>query len=194
MYNDVQQFNIIRNKKYIGRKIFIGTVFVICKGKMDGHRPKWTKNKTQLITKYLEILKMKKLLTAAAIISVISLAGIQTASAHGGNYSNNNDYCGSYGTDDRTFTEKDAEVLEKFRAETNSTRKEIVVKRSELNALLRNDNPDEKRVATLTGDLYDLEAELEAKAETTGVRNRYSYDHGPGMMGTYGRGRHMMGW
>ncbi len=139
---------------------------------------------------------MKKLITAAAIISVISLAGIQTASAHGGNYSNNNDYCGSYSTDDRTFTEKDAATIEKFRAETNSTRKEIVVKRSELNALLRNDNPDEKKVAKLTGDLYDLETEFEAKAEETGVKNRYAYDHGQGMMGTYDRGRggHMMGW
>ena len=139
---------------------------------------------------------MKKLITAAAIISVMSLAGIQTASAHGGNYSNNNDYCGSYGTDDRAFTEKDAATIEKFRAETNSVRKEIVVKRSELNALLRNDNPDEKKVAKLTGDLYDLETEFEAKAEETGVKNRSAYDHGPGMMGTYGRGRggHMMGW
>ena len=139
---------------------------------------------------------MKKFVTAAAIIGVISLAGIQTASAHGGNYSNNYDYCGSYSTDDRTFTEKDAEAIEKFRAETNSVRKEIVVKRSELNALFRNDNPDEKKVAKLTGDLYDLETELNAKAEKTGLRNRYSYDHGPGMMGTYGRGRggHMMGW
>jgi hypothetical protein len=139
---------------------------------------------------------MKKLITATAIISIISLAGIQTASAHGGNYRNNSDYCGYYGTDERTFTEKDVEAIKKFRVETNSTRKEIVVKRSELNALLRNDNPDEQKVAKLTGDLYDLETELEAKAEKTGVRNRYFYDHGPGMMGTYGRGRggHMMGW
>ena len=151
---------------------------------------------------------MKKVITAAALIGAISLAGIQTASAHGGYYSNNYDDCGSYGTNDRTFTEKDAQAIEKFRADTNSVRKGIVVKRSELNALLRNDNPDEKRVAKLTGDLFDLETELEAKAETTGVRNRYSSDHGPGMMGTYGRGRgghmmdsygrgrggHMMGW
>lgn len=139
---------------------------------------------------------MKKLVTAAAIISVISLAGIQTVSAHGGNYSNNYDYCGSYSIDDRTFTEKDAEAIETFRTETNSVRKDIVVKRSELNALLRNDNPDERKVAKLTGELYDLESEFEEKAEKTGIRNRYSYNHGPGMMGTYGRGRggHMMGW
>ena len=139
---------------------------------------------------------MKKLVTAAAIISVISLAGIQIASAHVGNYSNNDDYCGSYDTEARTSTEKDAETIEKFRAETNSVRKDIVVKRSELNALLRNDNPDERKVAKLTGELFDLESEFEAKAEKTGVRNRYAYDHGPSMMGTYGsgRGRHMMGW
>jgi zinc resistance-associated protein len=139
---------------------------------------------------------MKKLITAAALISVISLAGIQIASAHGGYYSNNSDYCGSYSTDDRTLTNTDAETIETFRTDTKSVRKEIVVKRSELNALLRNDNPDERKVAALTGELYDLESEFEEKAEKTGIRNRYSYNHGPGMMGTYGRGRggHMMGW
>ena len=56
--------------------------------------------------------------------------------------------------------------------------------------------PTFSKVAKLTGDLFDLETELEAKAEKTGIRGRYAYDHGPGMMGTYGRGRggHMMGW
>ena len=140
---------------------------------------------------------MKKVIATAAILGIISLAGIQSASAHGGKYySNSYDYCGTYGTYDNTITEKDAETFEKFRAETNSIRKEIFVKRSELNALLRNDNPDETKVAKLTGDLYDLETELEAKAEKTGVRNRYAYDHGPGMMGYGGwhRGGHMMGW
>jgi Spy/CpxP family protein refolding chaperone len=142
----------------------------------------------------LEILKMKKL-AAIAIISVIGFAGIQAASAHSG-YSNNNDYCGSYGTYDKAYTEKDAEAFDKFHAETKSARKEIVVKRSELNALLRQDNPDERKVAKLSGELYDLETELYAKAEKTGIRGRDAYDHGPGMMGTYGRGygRHMMGW
>ena len=139
---------------------------------------------------------MKKLLTAVSIVSILSLAGIQTASAHSRYYSNNYDYCGSYSTDNRTFAEKEIEAVEKFRAETSSVRKEIVVKRSELNALLRNDNPDEQKVAKLTGELYDLETALEEKAKKTGIRNRYAYDHGSGMMGTYGwgRGGHMMGW
>ena len=144
---------------------------------------------------------MKKVLTVTALIGAMTFAGIQTASAHGGRYysdsnESNYGYCGSYNTDDRTLTKKDAEAIEKFQTETKSTRKEIVVKRSELNALLRNDNPDEKKVAKLTGDLYDLESEFEEKAKETGIRGRYAYDHGPGMMGTYGRGRggHMMGW
>jgi peptidoglycan hydrolase CwlO-like protein len=139
---------------------------------------------------------MKKVIATTAILGIISLAGIQTVSAHSGNYSSNNDYCGNYGTYDRTYSEKDTEALEKFQSETSSVRKEIVVKRSELNALLRQENPDEKRVAKLTGDLYDLETELDAKAEKTGARSRFAYGHGPGMMGYGGwrHGRHMMGW
>ncbi len=142
---------------------------------------------------------MKKVLTVAALIGAISLAGIQAVSAHGGRgYNTNygNDYCGSYNTEERASTDQDLAAIEKFRDETSASRKAIVVKRSELNALLRNDNPDEKKVAKLTGDLYDIEAELEAKAEEAGVRNRYSYDHGPNMMRGYGGGRggHMMGW
>jgi Spy/CpxP family protein refolding chaperone len=143
---------------------------------------------------------MKKIVTAAALLSLLTFAGIQTVSAHGGRYFGNNNYgpgyCGSYDADSQGLTEKYQAALEKFRDDTRATRKEIVVKRSELNALMRQDNPDEKKVAKLTGDLYDLESELETKAETTGIRDRYSSDHGPGMMGTYGRGRggHMMGW
>jgi hypothetical protein len=138
---------------------------------------------------------MKKLLTAAAILSVISFAGIHVASAHG-NYYNRGDYgyCGSYSTDGSTYTKENAEAFEKFRADTKAVQKEIVVKRSELNALLRKDNPNEKRVAELTGNLYDLETELDAKAEQNGIKGRYAY--GPGMMHNYGRGygRHMMDW
>lgn len=137
---------------------------------------------------------MKKALTAAAIISILSFAGIQAVSAHGG-YGNNYGYCGSYGTDDNAYTKKDAEAVEKFRAETSTIRKEIVVKGSELNALLLNDNPDEKKVAKLTGDLYDLEAELEAKAEEKGLRSRNADVNRHHRQG-YGRGygHHMMGW
>ena len=71
---------------------------------------------------------MKKVIATAAILGVIGFAGIKVASAHSG-YSSNYDYCGSYGTYDKAYTEKDTEAIEKFRTATNSIRKEIVVKR-----------------------------------------------------------------
>ena len=143
---------------------------------------------------------MKKTATAAALIAALTFAGIQSASAHGGRYYSGNDYgpgyCGTYNSKPRGYTEEYQAAFEKFRDDTKAIRKEIVVKRSELNALLGKDNPDETKVAKLTGNLYDLEAELETKAEAAGIDNRYAYRHGPGMMRGYGWGfgGHMMGW
>ena len=141
---------------------------------------------------------MKKIVTAAALISVLTFAGIQSVSAHGGRYFSNNNYgggyCGNYDADSKGLTEKDQAAFEKFKDDTSTIRKEIVVKRSELNALMRQDNPDEKKVAKLTGDLYDLATDLDNKAEAAEIDNPSVYEHGPGMMQGYGRGSHMMGW
>ncbi len=142
---------------------------------------------------------MKKVLTVAALIGAMTLAGMHTASAHGGrNFSNNygNGYCGSYDTEYRTSTNKDRVAIEKFRDGTSSTHKKIFMKRSELQALYANENPDAKKVAELTGELYDLETELRKKAEAAELDAPYAYRHGPGMMRGYGGGRgwHMMGW
>jgi Spy/CpxP family protein refolding chaperone len=143
---------------------------------------------------------MKKTVTAAALIAALTFAGIQTASAHGGRYFGGNSYgpgyCGNYYNDSTGYTEEDQAALEKFREDTKTLRKEIVVKRSELNALIGKDNPDETKVAKLTGELYDLSAELDSKAEAAGIDERFAYGHGPGMMRGYGwgRGGHMMGW
>lgn len=145
------------------------------------------------------VIKMKKIVTAAALISVLIFAGIQSASAHGGRYFGNNyggGYCGNYDDNSQGLTEKDQAAIEKFKDDTSAIRKEIVVKRSELNALMRQDNPDETKVAKLTGDLYDLKTDLNKKAEAAGIDNPSFYEHGPGMMQGYGwgRGGHMMGW
>ena len=143
---------------------------------------------------------MKKIVTAAALLSVLTFAGIQTVSAHGGRYFGNNNYgpgyCGNYDGDSQGLTEKDQAALEKFKDDTNAIRKEIVVKRSELNALMRKDNPDEIKVAKLTGELYDLETDLDKKAEAAEIDTRFADEHGPGMMRGYcwGNGRNMMGW
>ncbi len=137
---------------------------------------------------------MKKLIIAVAAVGLLGFAGIQIASAHGG-YARGNDYgyCGQYYDGDNT---KDDATLEKFRSETNDIRKGLVVKKSELTALLRQDNPNEKRVAQLSGEVFDLENELNRKAADKGITGRSSYGHGPSMMRDNGRwnGRHMMDW
>ncbi len=145
-------------------------------------------------------IKMKKLVTAAALIGAISFAGIQIASAHGGRYfndDNNTGYgCDNYYRNSSETSEKDQVAIEKFKADTSAIRKGIVVKRSELNAMMRKDNPDETKVAKLTGELYDLETEFGAKAEAAEIDTRFNNGYGPGMMQGYGSGRggNMMGW
>jgi Spy/CpxP family protein refolding chaperone len=143
---------------------------------------------------------MKKLVTAAALLSLLTFTGIQTVSAHGGRYYGSNNYgpgyCGSYDSDNQGLTEKDQAAFEKFKNDTSAIRKDIVVKRSELTALMRRDNPDETKVAKLTGEIYDLETDLDKKAEAAEIGNPSGSGHGPGMMQGYGWGRsgHMMGW
>jgi len=114
---------------------------------------------------------MKKYLAAAALVGAIGLSTITMANARG-NYGygpgpgygdcNGGRYC-----DNWSFSEKDDEKASAFFAETKEIRKEIVVKRSELDALMRQDNPDEKKVANLAGELYDLQNMMEEKAEKT---------------------------
>ena len=128
---------------------------------------------------------MKKYLAAAALIGAIGFSGITMANARG-NYGygpgpgyggcNGGKYC-----DNGSNYEKDDEKASAFFAETKELRKEIVVKRSELDALMLQDNPDEKKVAKLTGDLYDLQTTMDEKAEKTFEGGpRYGYGAGTG--------------
>lgn len=142
---------------------------------------------------------MKKTVTVAALLGVLTLAGIQAVSAHDGRYygndGNGRGYCGNYDADRTGISEKEQAVLEKFKEDTSTLRKDIVVKRSELNALMRQNNPDETKVAKLTGELYDLETDLDKKAEAAEIDAPFADRHGPGMMQGYGwRGGHMMNW
>lgn len=131
---------------------------------------------------------MRKILVGAALISLVGFGGIQSASAFGG-YG----YCGQNFDDGPRV---DSKILDEFRTENNAIRKEIVVKRSELKALFNQDNPDEKRVAQLTGELFDLQNKLDSKAAAKGLGRRAYNSHGPQMMygndSGYGRGREMM--
>ena len=113
---------------------------------------------------------MKKYLVAAALIGAIGLSGISMANARGNyGYGPGPGYgdCGGRYCDNWSPSEKDDEKRSAFFEETKELRKEIVVKRSELDALMRQDNPDEKKVAKLSGDLFDLRVQMEEKAEKT---------------------------
>ena len=127
---------------------------------------------------------MKKYLVAAALIGTIGLTGISMANARGYGYGPGPGYgdCGGgrY-CNSSAYSEKDQAKASAFYEETKGLRKEIVVKRSELDALMRQDNPDEKKVAKLTGDLYDLETQMAEKADKVFEDGpRYGYGPGPG--------------
>ncbi|MGB6288654.1 MAG: periplasmic heavy metal sensor, partial [Desulfobulbales bacterium] len=114
---------------------------------------------------------MKKYLAAAALVGAIGMGTITMANGRG-NYGYGP--CPGYGDcggarycENGFFSEKDAEKASAFFAETKELRKEIVVKKSELDALMQQDNPDEKKVVKLAGDLFDLRTQMEEKAEKT---------------------------
>jgi len=124
-------------------------------------------------------MSMKKYLTVAALVGALGFSTISLADARGPygpgpGYCGGNRYCDNWNN-----TERDDEKAAAFFAETKETRKEIYVKRSELDALMRQDNPDEKRVAQLTGELFDLQNNLEEKAEKT-FEGSPGYGYGPG--------------
>jgi len=110
---------------------------------------------------------MKKYLAAAALAGLIGFTGISLANARGYGYGPGPGYgdCQGPRSCSTWYADKDDEKAAAFREETKALRKEIVVKRSELDALMRQDNPDEKKVAQLTGDLFDLESQMDNKAE-----------------------------
>ena len=130
---------------------------------------------------------MKKYLAAASLIGLIGFAGISMANPQG-NYGYGYGNCGGpVYCDNWSYSENDDEKASAFFEETKELRKQIVVKRSELDALMKQDNPDEKKVAGITGELYDLQTQMHEQAGKT-FEGRTGYGDGPGY-GNCGRGR-----
>jgi Spy/CpxP family protein refolding chaperone len=135
---------------------------------------------------------MKKYVLAAALIGAIGFASFSMANARG-NYGYGpgpgNGNCGGYGyCDNAAYYDEDNENTPAFLEETKETRKAIFVKRSELDALMNQDNPDEKKVAKLTGEIYDLQTLMVEKSDKTfGDSPRYGYGRGRRGYGNCGR-------
>ena len=137
---------------------------------------------------------MKRFLIAAALVGVVSLLGFSMVSAHGkygygpgkgyGNCGDGYGYCSN-----RINDGHDKVKMNTFLEETNEARKQLAVKRSERKALMKQDNPDEKKVAKLTGEIYDLKNLLDEKAKGIfGDNPPFGYKHAGGRLGRCGRG------
>ena len=130
---------------------------------------------------------MKKYLAAAALIGAIGFAGATMATADSNNGYGYGNCGGPRYCDNWSYGDKDDAKANTFFEETKELRKEIIVKRSELDALMRQDNPDEKKVAKLTGELFDLQNTMEEKADKAFEdRPRYGYGQGAGYCGRRG--------
>ena len=122
---------------------------------------------------------MKKFLVVAALIVAIGFTGISMANPQGGYGPGCGNCNGPRYCDNWAPSEKGDEKSAAFFEETKELRREIVVKRSELEALMLQDNPDEKKVANLTGELYDLHTTMAEKAGKT-FEGRAGKGYGPG--------------
>ena len=135
---------------------------------------------------------MKKILAATALVGIISLAGFSMVKAHGNygaGYGKELGVCDGCGYSDNLSSKgQDGEKMATFLEATKETRKEIAVKKSERRALMKQDNPEEMRVAELTGEIYDLKSLLNAKAkETFGEYPSFRPRRGKGRLGNCDR-------
>ena len=122
----------------------------------------------------------KHLVQGAVLVGAFALTGMGPADAHpregGPGWFPAHDEHGPGHCYQTKLDEKTIAARKKFLSETVAFRREMAVKRAELDALMNNDNPDAKRIAQLTGEIFDLREQLWSKAEASGLE-------GPGMRG-----------
>lgn len=118
----------------------------------------------------------KKIVLGIVLVSAFTVADMQSADAGpwgGGPNEWGRSQCGECDgpgyrgqqqLDDKSIAARDA-----FLNETVALRKEITIKKAEKRALMHGDNPDAKRVAQLTGELFDLREQLQDKAQEKGL-------------------------
>ena len=140
---------------------------------------------------------MKKTWLAVAVVIAIGTVGYQIADAGpgwpGGMMGHGYGYCQNYGgpMGQQALDEETIAKREKFFEETTELRKQLAVKHVELEALMNQENPDEKKVAKLAGETFDLRTQLRKTAQESGIQGGF----GPNFCG----GRHHgggpgMGW
>ncbi len=127
----------------------------------------------------------KKLILGVVLFSALSVTGLQNAAAGpcGGPNRWTGPQCGEcYGTGFQGQQQYDKTTIEErdtFLRETAELRKSIAVRKAEKRALMLNDNPDAKRIAQLTGEIFDLHEQLKAKAGEKGLAD-VGFSRSPG--------------
>ena len=126
---------------------------------------------------------MKKFLITVVLVGVVGLLSFSMVSARGNHgygpgmgygYGDDRGHCNNW-----SYEGQDKEKVNIFLEETKETRKQLTVKRSERRALMSQDNPDEKKVAKLTGEIFDLKNLMDEKAKEAFGDNFSFRDKGP---------------
>ncbi|MDH3329508.1 MAG: periplasmic heavy metal sensor [Desulfobulbaceae bacterium] len=117
-----------------------------------------------------------KIILGIALVGAVALTGLQTAAAGpgGGPGGLNVPPCGDcagYGYGRQQLSDDTQKARDKFLDETTQIRKELTVKRAEKRALMNSENPDAKRVAQLTSELFDLREQMRSKAQELGLND-----------------------
>ena len=141
----------------------------------------------------MEVEIVKKYLAVAALVGIFSFVGFSMVSARG-NHGHGPDMAYGYGNDcgycdNWSYDDQDKEKVDTFLKESQETRKQLAVKRSERRALMQQDNPDEKKVGKLTGEIFDLKNLLDEKSRVAfGDKPPFPYKGHRGGFGHCGRG------
>lgn len=122
---------------------------------------------------------MKKKIAIVAVVASIGLVSVHQAMAGWGNqgrmqngYQNVQQMQGQRAMNAPVRMQLDPatqEKIDKFFADNQELHKSLIVKRAELGAMMRADNPDSAKVGKLAGELFDLRVSLKKKAEEAGV-------------------------
>lgn len=153
-----------------------------------------------MMQKYLKQRSMnmkKKLMAVAAAVGIgIGLAAWQPAEAQGMGcgMAMEAGMIGGPMPGQGRLSEKEIQARQKFAADNTELRKKMMTKRAEYEAVMAGSNPDEKKAAALSGELFDLREQMQQKAKEAGISmtcgSSCGMGAGPGKTGGKGAAGH----
>ncbi len=131
---------------------------------------------------------MKKIISIAALASVIGLTGLYSVMAYPG-AGGMGGHEGCAGGMQQKIAGMDDATKAKFKTfiqETQDLRRSMAVKSAERSALMAAETPDSREIGKITGELFDLRAAMYAKAEAAGIAEFLGKGPGCAMYGHQG--------